>query len=360
MERNKSLLIAASYFWSDTPNAFIFGHGPASPTLVDVLMLTGLDISSADDNHLYDRKPERKVETCNIGGWSGYIQKYRKTGPVGQREHAVFLNMWLDKFVFCGRSVGPTFVYLSAVERLADGGRFPLGRYLLGSAYHLLHQVAEKLLLGQPIGNLGGPWWFINMWLSVHMHKRLGFDLFAQRFPRDIAEDHELADEESATRPPLNYGEAAIVLPGTGGNEDQVSRFFQTLYEGLTKDQRAWMPYEDPETRFPLIFHPFNDALNKDTNLMMAVITPRAIPVNTFGSGKNSNPTYEFYNPSALAHQLAFGQLPIGLSYADVLKPRETITSGLEWIRIAQVPPNADTSDIDLSAWISALFITQA
>jgi len=43
-----------------------------------------------------------------------------------------------------------------------------------------------------------------------------------------------------------------------------------------------------------------------------------------------------------------------------MVKPRETITSGLEWIRIAQLPPNADTSDIDLSAWIPALFITQA
>jgi len=94
------------------------------------------------------------------------------------------------------------------------------------------------------------------------------------------------------------------------------------------------MPYEDPETRFPLTFHPFDDALNKDTDLMMAIITPRAIPVNTFGSGKNSNHTYEFYNPSALARQLAFGQLPIRLCYADVVKPRETITSGLEWIRI--------------------------
>jgi len=92
---------------------------------------------------------------------------------------------------------------------------------------------------------------------------------------------------------------------------------------------------------------------------MMEIITPRAIPVNTFGSGKNSNPTYEFYNPSALARQLAFGQLPIGLLYADVVKPREIITSGLEWIRIAQLQPNADTSNIDLSTWIPALFITQ-
>ena len=92
---------------------------------------------------------------------------------------------------------------------------------------------------------------------------------------------------------------------------------------------------------------------------MMAIITPRAIQVNIFGSGKASNPTCEFYNPSVLARQLAFGQLPIALCYADVVKPRETITSGLEWIRIAQLQPNADTLDIDLSAWVPALFITQ-
>ena len=159
MERNESMLIAASYFWSDTFNAFIFGHGPASPTLADVVMLTGLDVATADDGQLFGRKAEFKVETRNIGGWSGYIQKYQKTGSVGQREHAT--------------------VYLSAVERLADGNRFPLGRYLLGSAYHLLHQVTEKLLLGEPVGNLGGPWWFINMWLNVHMNKRLRFDFFA-------------------------------------------------------------------------------------------------------------------------------------------------------------------------------------
>jgi len=114
------------------------------------------------------------------------------------------------------------------------------------------------------------------------------------------------------------------------------------------------MPYEDPETKFLLIFHPFDDALNKVTDLMMTIITPRAILVNTF------SPTYEFYNPSALARQLAFGQLPIGLCYADVVKPMETITSRLEWIRIAQLQPNADTSYIDLSAWIPTLFITQA
>jgi len=73
MERNESLLIAALYFWSDMLNAFVFSHGPASPTLANVLMLTGLDISTVDNSHLFDTKPSSKVETRAIGGWSGYI-----------------------------------------------------------------------------------------------------------------------------------------------------------------------------------------------------------------------------------------------------------------------------------------------
>ena len=44
MERNDSLLISASYFWSNTLNAFIFCHGPMTITLADVYMLTGLRI----------------------------------------------------------------------------------------------------------------------------------------------------------------------------------------------------------------------------------------------------------------------------------------------------------------------------
>ena len=77
MEKNESMLIATAYFWSDTFNAFMFGHSPVFPTLADVLMLTGLDISIADDGSLFNRKPEHRVDTHNIGGWSGYVQKYR-------------------------------------------------------------------------------------------------------------------------------------------------------------------------------------------------------------------------------------------------------------------------------------------
>ena len=94
MHRNESLLIAASYFWSDTLNAFVFGHSLASPTLADVLMLTGLDVSTADSSHLFDTTSSAKVDIRAIGGWSRYIQKYRRTGPVNIKEQTTFLNMW--------------------------------------------------------------------------------------------------------------------------------------------------------------------------------------------------------------------------------------------------------------------------
>jgi hypothetical protein len=42
--KNEDLLIAACHFWSNGVNAFLFGHGPMSPTQADVYMITVLDI----------------------------------------------------------------------------------------------------------------------------------------------------------------------------------------------------------------------------------------------------------------------------------------------------------------------------
>src|SRR5688572_15841669 len=75
MEKNEPLVIAASYFWSDTLNAFLFGHGPMTPTLADVLMLTGLDISSPDKpfdfqikpTHAWKRKESADGKAISIG-----------------------------------------------------------------------------------------------------------------------------------------------------------------------------------------------------------------------------------------------------------------------------------------------------
>ena len=110
MERNDSLLISTSYFWSNALNAFIFGHGPMTITLANVYMLTSLRITRSVQPYEYlsaGSKKLAKISDCT--GWASYILNHVKDGSaVSEREYVAFLNMWLERFIFCGSSCGPT------------------------------------------------------------------------------------------------------------------------------------------------------------------------------------------------------------------------------------------------------------
>ena len=97
MERNESLLIATSHFWSVALNAFVFAHGLMSITLADVLMLTGLKITGPVTPFDLLDKTTHQLKTKDVGGWSDYISAHARTSSVDDREHTVFLNMWLKK-----------------------------------------------------------------------------------------------------------------------------------------------------------------------------------------------------------------------------------------------------------------------
>jgi len=48
-------------------------------------------------------------------------------------------------------------------------------------------------------------------------------------------------------------------------------------------------------------------------------------------------PMYEFYNPSFVARQFGFGQLPPQLFFKNILKPQEDISEVLEAGRVFQL-----------------------
>ena len=74
MERNDSLLISASYFWSNALNAFVFGHGPMTITLADVYMLTGLRITRPVQPYEYlGAGSKRLAKIADCTGWASYI-----------------------------------------------------------------------------------------------------------------------------------------------------------------------------------------------------------------------------------------------------------------------------------------------
>ena len=65
--KNESLLIAACHFLSNGANAFLFGHGPMSPTLADVYMMTGLNVTGTV--YPYKYKGSSKQTGVKTGVW---------------------------------------------------------------------------------------------------------------------------------------------------------------------------------------------------------------------------------------------------------------------------------------------------
>jgi hypothetical protein len=130
--KNESLLIAASQFWSNSANAFLFGHGPMSPTLANVYMITDLKVTGTMYPYKYKGSSKQTGVKTGVGS-KIYIQNHISDGPLTDVEYRAFLNMWLCRFIFCGRANEPTLNHIVMAEDLAAGTPIPLGKYLLGT-----------------------------------------------------------------------------------------------------------------------------------------------------------------------------------------------------------------------------------
>jgi hypothetical protein len=154
--KNENLLIAAFHFWSNGANAFLFGHGPMSPTLADVYMITGLRVTGTVYPHKY-KGSSRKTGVKTGVGYKRYIQNYMSDGPLSDVEYRAFLNMWLCRFIFCGKANEPTLNHIVMAKDLPAGTSIPLGKYLLGSVYHMLHQTTYLMYTSKKIPCVNGP-----------------------------------------------------------------------------------------------------------------------------------------------------------------------------------------------------------
>lgn len=76
-----------------------------TPTLLDIVMITGLDVTSAANSVSLNSKGQFSYKTKSIGGWTSFITTNMGTGPVTLKEKLSFLA---EKFLLCGPSCGPT------------------------------------------------------------------------------------------------------------------------------------------------------------------------------------------------------------------------------------------------------------
>ena len=96
-------------------------------------------------------------------------------------------------------------------EHLAVGKDITLGKYLLGAVYHLMFQVAAQLLKNEPMHTISGPWWLIQLWLNLYMHKIVMSDLKSLSFPSSNFNE-EYRGVEGRTQQCMSYGEAASAI----------------------------------------------------------------------------------------------------------------------------------------------------
>jgi hypothetical protein len=313
--KNEDLLIAACHFWSNGVNAFLFGHGPMSPTLAGVYMLTGLDITGSAQPWDF-RSSSRRTGVKPGSGYKNYILNHMKDGPLGEIEYRAFLNMWLCRFIFCGKANEPTLNHIAIASQLVSGNRLPLGKFLLGSVYHMLHQTVTQMYTGQRIACVNGPWWFVQMWLQLHMHQITGVDLNTRLFP---SSNHP-EGEPQATRGCQPYGEAASTVL----IQQDISQLFELFFKGFQNP--LWLPYLNHDNLiFPCEFS-FETGRQDGRFLeILNIIIRPCILSAEFNGGRLTYSTYEYYQPNVMARELGCGQMPPRLFLHEFLKPREEI-----------------------------------
>ncbi len=166
------------------------------------------------------------------------------TGPVTSKEHTAFLLMWLEKFLFCGPSCGPTTNWQHIAKNLLEKKQFPLGKYLLCYLYQTLSSASVKIASGLLIGT-GGPWCLLQTWLTLHTMKVVNRPVQSEaEFPRFELITNE-DEEKIATRRCISFGEAASTNAGSKLSAELFRDWFTNFYDGFPRNTRIWFAYSE-------------------------------------------------------------------------------------------------------------------
>ena len=161
-------------------------------------------------------------------------------------EHTAFLLMWLEKFLFCGSSYGPTTNWQHIAKALVAKRQFPLGKILLGYLYQTLSNASGRIAIGSIVG-AGGPWWLLQTWLNLVAMKAVNRPALTEAvFPR-IEPITDEDGEELTHRRCMSYGEAASTPADSGAklSVELLKDWFFSFYDGFPKDSLVWFANED-------------------------------------------------------------------------------------------------------------------
>jgi hypothetical protein len=265
-----------------------------TPTLMDVVMIIGLDIASPSPSaYSLPEVPFRLSLKSECTNWGAYLNHHVKTkGLVTEREYTTFLNFWLEHFIFCGPSLAPTKNYLSLAYELAKGAIVGLGKLFLGEVYMHLHLMSSSLLSQKKL-KTGGPWWFIQLWAHLY------FQSYIPNFP--VLANNSFPDQTGRRIRCTSYGQALYSLPGSKLNHKDALSWFKVFYRGL--DNPIFFPYAASDSfENPITFRLDSFADDGSTqHLYSIMIRPCFLLVGMSTSNRIIKSGYESYQPIVAA-----------------------------------------------------------
>jgi hypothetical protein len=176
----------------------------------------------------------------------------------------------------------------------------------------MLHQTVTQMYTSQRIACVNGPWWFVQMWLQLHMHQIVGVDLNTRFFPSST--HHE--GEPQATRGCQTYGEVASTVL----IQQNISQLFELFFRGFQNP--LWLPYLDNDNlTLPCEFSFETERQDGRFLEIFNIIIRPCILSAEFSGGRLTYNTYEYYQPNMMARQLGYGQMTPRLFLHEFLNP---------------------------------------
>ena len=144
------------------------------PTVLDVCHLLGFPVDGEIITHLIEDDPTftpGKYDSL----YSAFIDReFKDSAQVTDREPFCCILFWLCKFVFCVLSSRITYEFVSIAKSLALGNKLALASYFLGHVYKVYNDLADN----PSNSNIGGPMWFIQMWILAYFKEFHRFTTF--------------------------------------------------------------------------------------------------------------------------------------------------------------------------------------
>ncbi|CAI9089773.1 OLC1v1024407C1 [Oldenlandia corymbosa var. corymbosa] len=159
------LMAAATFYWSHSSNVFMFPCGPMSVTLLDLCMITGLapfgetrvDIMLSADLRNLDHQTAQQ-------SYDQYMDAHNQEKDIPTvNEHTEFLAIWLNRYVFCSRSMQMTSEFINVAYSLAKGQKLDLCTALLTNFYRSMYELCSN-----PQSHMFGPLWILPLWVYCY------------------------------------------------------------------------------------------------------------------------------------------------------------------------------------------------